>query len=178
MSTTDSDGYARYDWWGDVDDTPDRQGHAPPQEGPPPGYDHDLARWKAHYILKDTAEKVCGLTLSEAGREVELTEPCICPPRDHEYHGHLRYNPESGHITGPFSTWVHLADRPRGEFMDVIETCLDLWRVHPGLSEREVDALRSKAGELKGRQDTTDEGVLATLIEAVVTPVPVTDYDW
>jgi hypothetical protein len=172
--------YPRDDWWGDDDTDDERQGHAVSVEGPPAGYEQDLARWKAHRILKDTATKLCGLSLREHDTAVELTEPCIRPPDDPvaDQRHSLRYNPERGYISGPHQTWVQLDDRPRQKFMALVETCLDLWQDNHGVSERGTDALRSKAGELKGRQSYRDEQILTELILAVIAPVPVIDYEW
>ena len=167
-------------WWGRLDDTDDVSGgHALAADTPTPGYEHDLARWKAHRILKDTAEKICGLTLRETGEEHHLTEPEIVPPDpERSVHGRLRYNPETGYITGPYDTWVHLKDRPKNEFMQLVETCIELWQQNHGISERGADALRSKAAQLKGLQDYSDEEIVTELIKAVIAPAPVTEYDW
>lgn len=167
-------------WWGKLDDADEPSGgHAVPIEGPSPDYEHDLASWKAHRILKDTAEKICGLTFRETGVEDQLTEPKIVPP-DPELtvHGRLRYNPKTGYITGPYDTWVQLKDRPREQFMTLVETCIDLWQQNHGINERGADALRSKAAQLKGIQNHSDEEILTELIEAVIAPVPVTEYNW
>jgi len=181
MSQTDSQSpYPRDNWWGTDDTDKPTAGHAVTMEGPPAGYQQDLARWKAHRILKDTARKLCGLSLRETGDTIELTAPCIRPPDDPvaDQRHSLRYNPERGYISGPHQTWVQLDDRPRRQFMQLVKTCIELWQDNHSVSEREADALRSKAGELKGCQDYSDEEILTTLILAVIAPVPVTDYDW
>lgn len=180
MHQTTASPYPRDNWWGSDDTHETPTGHAVSAEGPPPGYDQDLARWKAHRILKDTARKLCGLSLRAHDEHVELTEPCIHPPDDPvaDQRHKLRYNPERGYITGRHETWLQLDDRPRAAFMAVIETCLDIWQATHGVSDRGADALRSKAGELKGCQDYSDEQILTELILAVIAPVPVTDYDW
>ena len=56
-----SDGYARSNWWGDIDD-PDDSGHRHPVSGPCPDYEFDLAAWKAHKFLKDGGELVSPVT--------------------------------------------------------------------------------------------------------------------
>lgn len=177
----------------DTDDT-DSGGHAVPQEGPPPDYDRDLAEWKAHSILVDSSTKLCGQThrgapdrgwtphmnaegIDEAPghdpwathhekRKLELTEPAIRPPTDsvRDQRHRKRYNEETGYISGGLSTWVELEDKPRQEFMQIVEACLGHWQVSESLSDSDVDRLREKARRLKRDQETSDRDILTRLI--------------
>ena len=176
--SAERDTYRRDDWWGKDDEECETTGHAVPQEGPPPGYDQDLASWKAHRILKDTARKLCGLSVKETGEKIELSDPAVCPPGSTANRGFLRYNPKRGYMNGPYDTWVKIEDRPRKQFMLVVESCIDLWQQNHSLSDRGADALRSKAGQLKSNPDFTDEEIVTDLILAVIAPVPVPDYSW
>jgi len=169
--------YPRENFWGEAVDEDRDTGHDTVMEGPPKGYQYDLAAWKAHHILKDTARKLCGESWLQ-NREIELTPPCLYPPDDpvaSQRHA-VRYNPERGYISGGESTWVKLDDRPRAEFMEIVETCIELWKQECGLSKPECDALREKARTMKGQQNTSDEDVLRVLILAIVSPTTVVDY--
>lgn len=172
------DGYARYNWWGRDDDHTPTTGHDT-TDGPPAGYAADLAAWKAHDILRSTAVYLCGESLA-ADLEIELSPPSIIPPTDggRVHFRRVRYNPETGAIAAGHGTWVRIKDRPRGEFMGLVELCIECWQADHGVSERGADALRSKADELKSRPTVSDEQILTQLIQAVVAPVPVTEYDW
>jgi hypothetical protein len=178
MST--SSPYPRQNFWGedlDVENTDD-QDSSVADGSPPEGYTMDLARWKAHAILKESATKLCGKSWSEGGLKIELTEPVIHPPDEpvaDQRHAR-RYNPERGYISGPHDTWVKLDDRPREQFLSLVESLLDLWRESVGLSDRECDCLREQARTKKRQQDTTDQEIVTQLILAVEQPDPVMEF--
>lgn len=63
-TSTASDGYARHNWWGD-DDSDDEPADLTTATGCP-GYEEDLAQWKAHHYLKQSADLISPIALHAA----------------------------------------------------------------------------------------------------------------
>lgn len=127
MSTsTDADRPAlgnRDDWWGEDRDGSDDQeptaGHDTRMEGRPPGYEEDLAEWKAHQILKHDAELVCPIAkFSPPDRGLE---PLFAWLFDGD---HLAHDPGALHhehcehpVTDPVVRPPKIHDRGDGRFL-------------------------------------------------------------
>lgn len=166
-------------WWGKQHDHGDEaETQSQTDASPITGYQYDRARWNAHKILKGTSRKLCGHSFSKFDLEIDLTNPEIYPPEQPAARqgNARRYNPEMGYITGPHDTWVKLDDRPYGEFVDLVELLLQLWRETLGISDRESDRLREFAKETKSHQDHCDEDILTKMILAATHPNGVFAY--
>lgn len=165
----------------------------------------EIARWKAHQVLRERADKLSKSALHEPPNrqlaaafacvfehlegvepvrdhnplaihtercEVELTDPELYVPKDHEgsirhveYGQHRyrrRYDPEHGYIGG-----VVLDDLPTAEFLEIVELVLGTIQERHHFREERIERWFGLAKRLKREPEMTDEDVLTALLTEV-----------
>ncbi|MFB6125739.1 MAG: hypothetical protein ABEJ79_00345 [Halolamina sp.] len=190
-SETQSDGYARRNWWGEHDTDAERR-KAERQDS---HHDHGTrskADWLAHALLKATAPRLLDpISLEEDGTERELSAPelYVEPSRVEDADGQLvaelygdhrrhRYEPETGHITGP-----KIDDRPTDEFLEVVDTVLRLAKQNEGLRDTVAERIRALAERGKENQgrlpetDMTDVRIMSDVIRCIDDPTALADLE-
>jgi hypothetical protein len=118
----------------------------------------------------DTIECSDRAALHRENATVDMTDPCAWVPKRYESaqfgsfdyrqrRRRTRYDTEFGYVSGPA-----LGDRPREEFLGLIDVVLSNAKVEHSFSDEKIEGWRRDAQAMKAASDLSDEEALTRLL--------------